>query len=186
MILYRVVPFVAGAKPGNPGHPEYLHTPQVDGRLDNPAHYSLFYLSATESGVVGESLAQHPKWTKSVFDFKKVPGSTLSLCSFVVPDSAQIIDMDDASILLSLGLRPTQVITPNRSVTQSWALRIWEQHDHRGRKWDGVRWWSRHHSDWPVMGLWNWTMTLDRVEPLDLDHRAVRDAASTLNRLIDP
>ena len=186
MLLYRVVPVAAGAKSGEPGHPEYLHRPQGGGRLDNPAHYDLYYLSATESGAVGESLAKFRQWTDSIFDFKKVPGATLSLCTFVVPDGTRMIDMDDSRTLMAMGLRPTQVVTLNRAVTQSWALRVWEEHDHAGRKWDGIRWWSRHHTEWAVMGLWNATLTLDKVEPLDLSHRAVRDAAETLNRVIRP
>jgi hypothetical protein len=186
MLLYRVVPVAPGTPPGKPGHPEYLHKPQGQGRLDNPAHYDMLYLSSTESGAVGETLAQFRSWTKAIFPFKKVPGAVLSLCTFEIADTIRLLEMDDPQTLLTLGLRPTQVVTPNRAVTQSWALRIWQEHDHRGRKWDGIRWWSRHHTDWPVMGLWNTSPHLDRVETLDINHRAVRDAAVTLNRPIRP
>lgn len=186
MILYRVVPVAPGAPPGGPGHPEYLHKPQGRGRLDNPIHYDMRYLSFTESGAVGETLSMFSEWTPTVFDFRKVPGSTLSLCTFVAPDDIRFIEMDDPRSLLALGLRPTQIITLNRAVTQTWALRVWEEHDHNGRKWDGIRWWSRHHADWPVVGLWRDLLTLDRVEALDLNHRAVKDAAKTLNRAVRP
>ncbi|WP_420112123.1 RES domain-containing protein [Pseudactinotalea sp.] len=186
MLVYRVVPVAPGAQPGTPGHPEYTHKPQSRGRLDNPSHYDVRYVSATESGAVGETLAIHPEWTKRIFAFKAVPGATMSLCTFLVDDGLRLLDMDDAHNLLALGLRPTQVVTLDRAVTQSWALRAWEQHDHTGRKWQGIKWWSRHSVEWPVMGLWNASMELESVVPLDLSHRAVRDAARTLTRTVTP
>src|SRR5688500_4595825 len=104
MLLYRVIPYLASAPIGSPGHPGYVHSPQQFGRLDNPSHYTLLYLSESKSGAVGETLAQFPVWTKTVFDFKKVPGSRLALCTFQLPDPVRFLDMDDARVLHELGL----------------------------------------------------------------------------------
>ena len=84
---------------------------------------------------------------------------------------------------LDRGLRPTQVIERNRSVTQSWALKIFQERTTAGdRKWYGVRWWSFQRPQWRVYGLWEVTPDCVEVQPLTLTHPAVADSAAALAR----
>jgi hypothetical protein len=155
MLLYRVAPYLATITDSAvPGHPEYLHRPQGNGRVDNPSLYDVWYLSLTEAGAVGEVFASHPKWNDSIFKFRKLRGARYSLHTFSVPDNCPIIDLDDAQSLLDRGLRPTQIVSLNRTVTQAWAKRLFHEPGATGPAWHGARWWSRLYPDWPVIGLW--------------------------------
>jgi hypothetical protein len=185
MLLYRVAPYLASATDkSQPGHPEYLHRPQGQGRVDNPGIYDVWYLSVTEAGAIGETFASHPVWDDDIFNFRDLPSARFALHTFSIPNNCRIIDLDDARALLELGLRPTQVITTNKSVTQGWAMTLYQSNSATGPAWDGVRWWSRHHPDWPVMGLWRTVPQYQETSALTVSHTAVKDAAQTLIRNI--
>src|SRR5699024_9550313 len=103
-----------------------------------------------------------------------------------------LLDLDDAGALLARCLRPTQAIARNRAATQSWALAIFNERDDLAvRRWAGVRWWSYHRPHWSVIGLWQTAEEPAghrhaRIEPLDLAHPAVLDAARTLGKTSRP
>lgn len=87
-------------------------------------------------------------------------------------------DIDDAHELVRLGLRPSEVVTRDRSRSQGWAESIW-----RERRWDGVRWWSYYGSHWGSFGLWDTTkLRVVRVTALSRDHSAVARAATMIVR----
>jgi RES domain len=183
LLLHRVFPFSSAAGgPLTPGHPGYV-APQGHGRLDNPKEYTCWYLSAEASGAVGEVFGDLQTWTEGMFEVPFVPGARRALGTYSIPDDTRILDLDDARNLVERGLRPTQVVERNRPVTQAWALSIYNQHNATGsRKWRGIRWWSYHRPQWRIYGLWDLTPTFERVEDLDLDHPAVRDAARILSK----
>ena len=54
MLVYRVFPHLPSAAPAAPGHAGYLHPGRGGGRLDNPARYSVWYLSYDACGAIGE------------------------------------------------------------------------------------------------------------------------------------
>ena len=76
-------------------------------------------------------------------------------------------------------LRPSQVVTRDRSVTQAWARKVWEEGE-----WSGVRWWSYHDPRWTTLGVWTTTtLTVAGVEDLSATHPAVIEAAEVMLRL---
>lgn len=79
-----------------------------------------------------------------------LPGSHRCLVTYAVPDDLAILDLDDARALLRRRLKPSQVVTRDRAVTQAWALRIHGEGGHAG-----VRWWSYYNPDWGSIGLWD-------------------------------
>jgi hypothetical protein len=184
MLLYRVSPYLPGSPAGEPGSPTYLHKPQGTGRLDNPTYYDVWYLSLTEAGAVGETFAAHPKWPDKIFKFGKLAGARFALHTFQLSDSCPLLDLDDANNLVERSLRPSQVVTLNRGITQQWALRIWNELGSSRHRWDGIRWWSRHSSDWPVVALWTDAPKCVDTEDLSTRHKAVVEAAGVLNRQI--
>src|ERR1700719_1710944 len=148
MLLYRVAPYLAtAADASQPGHPMYLPPSKGKGRVDNPSLYSVWYLSLTEAGAVGEIFASHPVWKDAMLDYVDLTGARFALHTFYIPDSSRIIDLDNAKYLFDRGLRPTQVVSVNRAVTQSWAKDLFHEPGATGPAWHGVRWWSRHHPD---------------------------------------
>jgi hypothetical protein len=182
VLLYRVFGYLASAAEGESGNPEYLFRPQGRGRVDNPKHYDVWYLSRDASGAVGEVLGDFSEWTDDVFETPYLPGGRRALGIYSIPDGTPTVDLDDANNLLDRGLRPTQIIARNRPVTQGWALKIFQEQNSDGsRKWDGVSWWSYHRPEWQVYGLWI-KPQIQTVEELTLSHSAVRDAGRLLAR----
>ena len=107
-----------------------------------------------------------------------IPGAPRSIGRYKLADRAKILDLDDAEALRALGIRPSEVVTPDRAVTQRWARRVVDQ-----QRWDGVRWWSFYDSHWYSYGLWERRhLKVLGVEPLSLDHPAVIEGATMLRR----
>jgi hypothetical protein len=103
-----------------------------------------------------------------------------AIATFDLDKATEICDLDDASRLVALGLRPSQVVTRDRQVTQSWALAIFQQ-----QRFGGIRWWSYHDPRWGSHGVWETSkLQLQGVEPLTLDHVALIEAAAVLNRRV--
>ena len=185
MLAYRVFPYIPGTADGLPGSPSYLHKPQGSGRLDNPAHYAVWYLASEESGAIGETFGDLPEWTDAMFIYPDLQGGRRALGTYHLPDDVPLLDLDDAKVLLQRGLRPTQVIERNRSATQKWALSIFDERGHQGvRLWAGVRWWSYRSPSWRILGVWGATPTCVHVANLTTTHPAIEDAATVLSKTL--
>lgn len=179
MRLYRVFPHLPAAKPGEPGHPLYVPRPQGAGRIDNPDLYEAIYLGDSAICAVTETFGNLRIWTPKMFLAPYLPGSRRALGTYELPDAAPAADLDDPAVLLSLGLRPSRVITRTRAVTQGWARTLFERH-----QWIGVRWWSYYNPDWYAYGLWDHTdIRIFQVEPLTIVDQTVLDAANFLRRV---
>lgn len=148
--LYRVFPWLESAGPNEPGHPLYIPRPQGHGRIDNPEHYLTLYLCDEPDGAIGEAFANHAIWTPDLLDGPpSLAGSRRALGTYDASD-ADVIDLDDARALSERRLRPSEVVTRNRRVTQAWALDIF-----REGQCNGIRWWSYHNPEWGSFGIWN-------------------------------
>lgn len=183
MLVYRVFPFLDSATAGSPGHPLYEHRPQRGGRVDHPDYY-VWYLGRRPEVAVGETFGNLAEWSASMFHFPALTGSSRALGVFRLPEDLRVLDLDDPRALVERGLRPTQVVARNLSVTQRWGHDIWDErdaHDRDQRLWQGVQWWSYHEPAWPVLASWEQPELVD-VERLDLGHAAVLEAARTLQR----
>jgi hypothetical protein len=94
------------------------------------------------------------------------------------PPGSRQIDLDDANRLVERELRPSAVVARDRSLTQRWALRIFEE-----KRWAGIRWWSHYDSRWGSFGLWDIAkLKLVEVVPLEPGHPALVEAAAALSR----
>jgi hypothetical protein len=118
-----------------------------------------------------------------MLEFPQIPGVRRALAVYELPDDLRVLDLDDPAQLVRLGLRPTQIVIRNRTVTQAWGHRIWAETDpHTGdHAWQAVSWWSYHHPIWTVLASWLRPQSA-RVEPLHHDHPALVDAAKALQR----
>jgi RES domain len=182
--VYRVFAFLNAARPGQPGHPLYEHRPQRGSRIDHPDYY-VWYLSRLAEAACGEAFGNVPIWEPSMLEFPQLPGARRALGVYRLPDDLRVLDLDDAAQLLRLGLRPTQVVIRNLTVTRAWGHRIWsETEPHTGdRAWQAVSWWSYHRPFWSVVASWM-RPEFVRVEPLDLGHPAILDSAKALQRVL--
>ena len=177
--LFRVFPWILGARRGAPGHALHVPTVQGAGRLDNPPHYSVLYASDAATGAVAEAFGNHATWTDRLFEGRaELPGSRTAIAEIDVRDGA-ILDLDDGGELSARNLRPSRIVTRDRATTQTWALDVF-----RESAWAGVRWWSHYDSRWGSHGLWALAgLRVIRTTPLDREHAAVTAAASALARL---
>ncbi len=170
-------PWVAAARPGDPGHPLSVPSIQGAGRLDNPKHYRVLYASGAPSGAVAETFGNRAVWTEDLFAGRPdLPGSRAALATCELEGT--VLDLDDARQLVERDLRPSEVVSRNRHATQAWALRVF-----REAGWAGIRWWSAWDPSWSSVGLWDLTrLSLVDVTPLARDHLSVREAMAVLLR----
>ncbi|MBD7994652.1 RES family NAD+ phosphorylase [Arthrobacter sp. Sa2CUA1] len=190
MLAYRIFPYLPRAQPGEPGHPLYLHKPQSGGRLDNPGSYDLWYLAMTPAGAVAEVFGDQNQWTADMFDVPYLRGSRRALATLEIPDSINLLDLDNAQNLVDLRIKPSEVVTRNRAASQAWALRVFNQRNTAGaQQWAGVKWWSFHRPHWEIIGIWETPsrsapLTLRNIERLDLNNMHVQDAMKSLAKTI--
>jgi hypothetical protein len=177
--LYRVFPWVDTAEPGEPGHPLYVAGPQGHGRVDNPEQYLTLYASDHAEGAIGEAFGNHSLWTRDLLQGPPaLSGSERALAVFGAGE-LDVVDLDDPAALLERRLRPSEVVTRVRSVTQEWALAIF-----REARWSGVRWWSYYDAGWGSFGLWDPSdLRLEEVRPLRDEVDNVREVAARMRRV---
>ncbi len=105
------------------------------------------------------------------------PRLVRSLAWFDVAGATSISDLDDPNELLSRRLRPSEVVTRDRSRTQTWALGIFSSTTVAG-----IRWWSYHDARWASLGLWDLSVITDYgANPLGMNDPAIQDAADVLS-----
>ena len=180
--LYRVLPYLEGAHHGEPGHPLYVPASTGANRIDNPDAYDTLYLGDGTVCAVAEAFGWAPRWNAGLLrGTPSLPGSVRALVSYELGDDAAVCDLDDADRLVSLGLRPSRVVTRNRSVTQTWARELFDAGELAG-----VRWWSYYNPDWGSVGLWDIAaLTVTDVVVLTIDHPAFVAAAGEVIRIIE-
>jgi RES domain-containing protein len=183
--VYRVFSFREGVAPQAPGGALYI-PPQGRGRVDNPHHYQAYYASQQPEAAVAEVLGARepgPLQTDSLRGSPILKGSILALATVQIPSRDRLCDLDDPKELISRHLRPSRVITRDYRVSQQWSLVIFQEK--RASRWIGVSWWSFYESSWTSVAVWKPSaLKLLDVQPLTLEHTAVREAARILRRPI--
>src|SRR5450756_1261968 len=61
--LFRVLPYLASARAGEPGHPLYVPPSTGAGRVDNPGRYGVLYVGDAAAGAVAEAFGWMPEWS---------------------------------------------------------------------------------------------------------------------------
>lgn len=176
MIVWRIAPVDTRARRGRPFHPLYVPAPSGRHRLDNTDLYSVLYASGEPAGAVAEAFASFSRWGDFLLDHPR--GARRRLIALDVPNDFAVLDLDDARALVRRRLRPSQVVTRDRAVTQAWARRVWEE-----AEWAGVRWWSYHDPRWTTIGLWaTGGISVAGLEELSATHPAVLEAGEVMLR----
>lgn len=184
MRLYRCYPRTPGARQGKPGHWSFLPRPQAHGRWDNADLYDSWYLSRTPVGAVAESFYNKQRWIPEVFLTPQ--GHSRAMAVFEFDEDRRILDLDSADVLMSLDVRPSQVVVQDLQTTQGIARRIYER---SAAGYDGISWWSSQLPAessvllWGAGGVPPEGLRLVGIEPLSVNHPAVIDAASRLYRV---
>lgn len=184
MDLWRVCVWTPGQdQPGENGHPLYVWPRQGAGRADDPhGEYLVMYLGDSREGAVAEHLGNYVRWTPAVLQLPPAapPRSMLALARYTL--DAAVLDLDDPYVLVDWGLRPSSVVTRDRSVTQRWARAVFD-----GGRHAGVSWWSYRDPRWASLAVWDRSglVLAEEPEPLTLDHPAVVTASEVVGRVME-
>lgn len=177
--LYRVFPYDESAAPNERGGALFVPDP-ADGRIANPDLYRELYLAGSPNAAIAERFGRFVRWRAETFQ----PGNGLpfALAHFNLLSSVCICDLDDVGTLRAYGVdRPTDVVTPQRRTTQSWARRIF-----KSGRWGGICWWSHYYPAYRIYGVWA-VESLALVEPpsiLTIECAEVSQTASEIIRQI--
>jgi hypothetical protein len=178
VIVYRCFAWNREARTG-PDTPLWFPRPyQGRGRHDNPHAYGVLYVTASAASALVETLAQF-RGQRLVPAMLRQRGLPLAVAEIEVDEDAAIIDLDDPRALVRERLRPSQVATRDRAVTQPQALGLYERHPRAA----ALRWWSTHEASWPNLTIFDRAAALLRVRDVGVaetgDER-VREAADLL------
>ena len=144
MILHRC--FAWDERAGDTRSDGPLWFPRVyqgEGRHDNPDRYGCLYLSVSPLSTVVEQLARF-RGQRLLPSLLRRRGLPLALADLEMEDGAELVDLDDPTVLRRERLRPSGVATRDRRVTQPQALAL---HDRRPQA-AGLRWWSTYEAAW--------------------------------------
>lgn len=152
---------------------------QGGGRHDNPDLYGCLYVTEEAVSAVAELLAPFRGTGKLLPSMLVRYGKPLALAALELEDGVTVVDLDDPSTLIATDLRPSQVATRRRAVTQGQAAWVYESHPEAV----AIRWWSTLESSWI-----NWTLfdraeaalSLGEVVELTVEHPVVLEAADLL------
>jgi RES domain len=174
--LFRCFAWRADAKPDAPDGALWCPRPfQGDGRHDNPEAYGCLYLSDRPLSCIVEQFAAF-RGQRLIASMLRRRGLPLALARLELDARAELIDLDDPAVLKRERLRPSRVATRERSITQAYALELF-QHDPLPA---GLRWWSTWEAQWVNVTLFERgarRLRLIHVAELTLDHADVREAA---------
>ena len=171
------------------GHPLYVPLDrQGVGRFDNPDHYAVLYTATEPAAAVGETLGNLHTWTPTLFTR---PKDQFVRALITLEARPHLIDLDDASTLQRLALRPSDVVRRNQGKTREVALQLWlEDHEHV----DGLEWWSYYRPEGQLVMLWSRrlkdpelfsSVEVVQVESLEVGHPVVELAATVLPRRVE-
>jgi len=144
VIVHRCFAWSPRARPDEQDGP--LWVPRVfqgDGRHDNPDVYGCLYLTDGEASAVVEQLARF-RTQRLQSALLRRRGLPLALAALALDDSAEVVDLDDARVLVRERLRPSAVATRRRQVTQPQARALHTKHPRAA----ALRWWSTFEASW--------------------------------------
>jgi hypothetical protein len=151
---------------------------QGEGRHDAPTLYGCLYVSVEPVSAVVEQLAGLTGTSIEPADLFR-HGNPLALAAIELDENAELVDLDDPSVLVQENIRPSRVATNDRPTTQARATELFQRH---GRA-VGLRWWSTFESLWPNITLFDRAETaldVPDVQPLDVGDDVVLEAADFL------
>jgi hypothetical protein len=136
-----------GRREGGPLH--VARSRQGAGRHDAPNLYGAWYCSRRAVSAVAESIQYLRGHDLSDDDFRRHGGRIKALVGLRLHEASDVVDLDDPSQLAMRQLRPSQVATMRRAVTQRLAASIF------GEGAAGMMWWSTLEAEWTNVTLFH-------------------------------
>jgi hypothetical protein len=185
VILWRLLPWRHEASLTESGGALWFPREwQGAGRHDNPDLYGCLYVSESPVSVVAEALAPFRGTGALSRAMLTRAGLSLALARLELDEGSHVLDLDDPRVLAKARLRPSQVATGMRTVTQAYAARLFDEHPSIL----GVRWWSTLEASLANVTLYDRAascLKLGEVALLTLEHLAVREASELLGLVVN-
>lgn len=181
MIVYRCFAWNRAAAAGPDTPLWFPQQYQGRGRHDNPDVYGVLYATVSAAAALVETLAQF-RGQRLLPSMLRQRGLPLALAQIELTDTAQILDLDDPRTLVRERVRPSQVATRNRLVTQPQALRLYRRHDDVA----ALSWWSTHEASRPNLTIFDRAaraLRLAGVQEVSLELPEVAQAAELLGMM---
>ena len=179
MILYRCLAWERAASARSRGGPLWFpRMLQGNGRHDNPALYGCLYVAVEPISAVAEQIQRLAGTYLEEADLVR-RGLPLSLATIQFEEREELVDLDDPSVLVGEGLRPSRIATNDRPTTQAGAAEIFTRHPEAA----GLRWWSTIEALWPNVTIFDRAedlLSVEDVQPLELGDEVVVEAADYL------
>jgi len=179
VILFRCLAWDKAASPAARGGPLWFpRMLQGNGRHDNPDLYGCLYVSVEPVSAVAEQIQRLAGTSLEAPDLLR-RGLPLALAAIDFDESGDLLDLDDPTVLVGEGMRPSQIATNDRAVTQAGAVEIFTRHAEAA----GIRWWSTIEALWPNVTLFDRAgelLAVEDVQMLELGDDVVVEAADYL------
>jgi hypothetical protein len=181
LIFYRVFDWDRVSKGAKPGGPCYVpRARQGSGRHDIPERDGVLYVALNAVSAVAEAIQAYRNQMVDNEDFEIEGHKIQALSSMESIRKLRLIDLTDPRELARRSIRPAQVATRDRSVTQQLALSLFEE------RVDGFLWWSTLEAAWTNATLFQGRVMKKlrlshAVKPLSIDLPEVVAAARHLN-----
>ena len=120
---------------------------QGSGRHDGPDTYGAWYCSRHAASAVAESIQFARGHFLEDSDFVSTRGAVRALVGLWLDDALGLLDLDDPLELAARRIRPSQVATGRRTVTQRIARSIFDEGA------TGFLWWSALEGEWTNVTL---------------------------------
>lgn len=150
MELFRVFDWDGASLGRAEGGPLFIaRARQGSGRHDAPAKYGAWYCSRSAVSAVAEGIQYLRGHALADADFHRAGGIVKAVVGLRFDDGLEIVDLDDPSQLVTRRIRPSQVATLRRSVTQGIAAALFEEGA------IGFEWWSTLEAEWTNVTLFH-------------------------------
>ena len=150
MELFRVFDWDRSSLGRAEGGPLFVaRAQQGAGRHDVPEHYGALYCSRAAVSAVAECIQYLRGHVLHDRDFVRRGTLTKALVTLRVDDRVRLVDLDNPAELTARRVRPSQVATLRRAVTQAIALSVFREGA------DGLTWWSILDAEWTNVTLFH-------------------------------
>lgn len=189
--FWRVFPWDANAPPGAPYTPEYVLPAgaQTGGRFDLGTSPTLYLALEDPAHALAEVLQslRGKRQLRPGHLRRKARGRPGVFLPLALVESwmdaslyARLPDLGDPATLVRYGIRPDDLASRDRAVTQRISRTLHDQHDL-----PGFRWWSAFSGDWHVAVLFQDVVDSEAIrygtpDPLHPRHPVVAAAAAEL------
>jgi hypothetical protein len=141
--LFRVFDWDGTSVGRGPGGPLFVaRDRQGAGRHDAPAKYGAWYCSRVAVSAVAEAIKFLRGHRLEDEDLTRPDGTRRALAHFTLEHASRLVDLDDPRTLVARRLRPSEVATSRRAVTQHIAAALFDEDA------AGLLWWSTLESSW--------------------------------------